>query len=62
MCNPNIIRYNHDLDRAREYMKIAGFPTPTLKGLNPWEITGIVLVSVFIAGVIVFIFFKTKKK
>lgn len=32
-CNPNIIRYNHDLDLAREYMKIAGHdldaePTP----------------------------------
>jgi ABC-type transport system substrate-binding protein len=32
-CNPNIIRYNHDLDKAREYMTKAGFdlgwePTP----------------------------------
>ncbi|TFF84435.1 ABC transporter substrate-binding protein [Candidatus Heimdallarchaeota archaeon] len=24
-CNPNIIRYNHDLDKAREYMELAGF-------------------------------------
>ncbi|NHJ04610.1 MAG: hypothetical protein EAX90_07295 [Candidatus Heimdallarchaeota archaeon] len=24
-CNPNIIRYNHDLDKAREYMAIAGY-------------------------------------
>jgi ABC-type transport system substrate-binding protein len=24
-CNPNIIRYNHDLDLAREYMAIAGY-------------------------------------
>lgn len=24
-CNPNIIRYNHDLDKARELMNIAGF-------------------------------------
>ncbi len=26
-CNPNIIRYNHDLDLAREYMEIASGPT-----------------------------------
>jgi len=24
-CNPNIIRYNHDLDKARLYMEIAGY-------------------------------------
>ncbi|MHA1556922.1 MAG: ABC transporter substrate-binding protein [Candidatus Heimdallarchaeota archaeon] len=24
-CNPNIIRYNHDLDLAREFMAIAGY-------------------------------------
>ncbi len=31
-CNPNIIRYNHDLDLAKEFMVIAGYghtPTPT---------------------------------
>jgi hypothetical protein len=28
-CNPNIIRYNHDLDKAREYMELAGFDIPT---------------------------------
>ena len=28
-CNPNIIRYNHDLDLAREYMEIAGFSIPS---------------------------------
>ena len=32
-CNPNIIRYNHDLDKAREFMTKAGYdlgwsPTP----------------------------------
>ncbi|MHA1556799.1 MAG: ABC transporter substrate-binding protein, partial [Candidatus Heimdallarchaeota archaeon] len=27
-CNPNIIRYNHDLDLAREYMTIAGYEYP----------------------------------
>ncbi|MFW9922688.1 MAG: ABC transporter substrate-binding protein [Candidatus Thorarchaeota archaeon] len=24
-CNPNIIRYNHDLDLARQYMELAGY-------------------------------------
>ena len=61
-CNPNIIRYNHNIDLARKYMKIAGFGKLDPPGLGPWEITGIVLTSVFIAGVIVFTFFKTKKK
>jgi hypothetical protein len=28
-CNPNIIRYNHDLDLAREYMEIAGYTQDT---------------------------------
>ena len=27
-CNPNIVRYNFDLDKAREYMEIAGFTIP----------------------------------
>ncbi|MHA1186251.1 MAG: ABC transporter substrate-binding protein [Candidatus Heimdallarchaeota archaeon] len=26
-CNPNIIRYNHDLDKAREYMSLLGYET-----------------------------------
>jgi len=36
-CNPNIIRYNHDLDKAREYMTKAGFDlgwTPTTPGFS----------------------------
>lgn len=28
-CNPNIIRYNHDLDKAKEYMIKAGYTFPT---------------------------------
>lgn len=61
---PNIIRYNHDLDEARKYMAYANYTYDILipDTLDPWEITGIVLTSVFIAGVIVFTFFKTKKK
>ena len=38
-CNPNIIRYNHDLDLAREYMnKIGNFPTPTTTPNSPTSI------------------------
>lgn len=29
-CNPNIIRYNHDLDKAKEYMIKAGYTFPTV--------------------------------
>ncbi|NHJ86133.1 MAG: hypothetical protein FK734_11775 [Asgard group archaeon] len=38
-CNPNIIRYNHDLDKAREYMTKAGFDlswTPSSPGFTLW--------------------------
>ncbi|MCE7745534.1 MAG: hypothetical protein GPJ52_10425 [Candidatus Heimdallarchaeota archaeon] len=62
--NPNIVRYEHNLDTARRFMALAGYTDDTLEPerLNPWEISGKVLISVFIAGVIVFTFFKTKKK
>ncbi|NPE07813.1 MAG: hypothetical protein GNW80_06000 [Asgard group archaeon] len=62
--NPNIIRYDHDLDEARRYMVLANYTSGVQEPdtLEWWEITGIVLTSVFIAGVIVFTFFKTKKK
>ncbi len=39
-CNPNIIRYNHDLEKAREYMAIAGFDLPYFGS----EILGIKLI------------------
>jgi len=36
-CNPNIIRYNHDLDKAREYMQKAGYVvTDTGPGFGFW--------------------------
>ncbi len=62
-CNPNIIRYNHNLDRARYYMKLAGYydEIPE-RGLNPWEISGLVLVSLFVVGVIIIVYIRTGKK
>ena len=61
--NPNIIRYEHNLDTARELMVKANYSRDTNMpdSFNGWEIAGLVLTSVFIAGVIVFTFFKTKK-
>jgi ABC-type transport system substrate-binding protein len=49
--NPNIIRYNFNLDKAREYMAIAGYgELPIHNGLKPREIAGIVISSVIAAG------------
>jgi ABC-type transport system substrate-binding protein len=62
-CNPNIIRYNYDLDKAREYMRIAGFGEEFVpEGLSPWEITGIVFSSVLVVGTISFISYRLYKK
>jgi ABC-type transport system substrate-binding protein len=62
-CNPNIIRYNHDLDTAREYMKIAGYyDEPLETGLSPWEKAGLVIGSVFIAAVVSYSFYRLNKK
>ncbi|MHA1557372.1 MAG: ABC transporter substrate-binding protein, partial [Candidatus Heimdallarchaeota archaeon] len=33
-CNPNIIRYNHDLDKAREYMAIAGYGSTHIESIS----------------------------
>lgn len=61
-CNPNIVRYNHDLAEARKLMAKAGYEELPPGRLNGWEIAGMVLVSVFIAGVIIFTYYKTGKK
>ncbi len=60
--NPNIIRYNHDLEEARKYMTLANFTYFVPKSLTGWEITGIVLTSVFMAGTITFVFIRINKK
>jgi ABC-type transport system substrate-binding protein len=50
-CNPNIIRYNHDLDKAREYMTKAGYViTDTGPGFGFW-ITLSSLMAVAVASV-----------
>ncbi|NHK31203.1 MAG: hypothetical protein FK730_07620 [Asgard group archaeon] len=61
-CNPNIIRYNHDLDKAREYMRIAGYGEPLPSPWNPWEITGLVLTSALVVGTISFNSYRIYKK
>jgi ABC-type transport system substrate-binding protein len=50
-CNPNIIRYNHDLDKAREYMQKAGYVvSDTTPGFGFW-ITLSSLMAVAVASV-----------
>ncbi|NHJ32079.1 MAG: hypothetical protein FK732_04385 [Asgard group archaeon] len=51
-CNPNIIRYNHDLEKAREYMVKAGYGEFTPDRLNKLEITGIVFSAALVTGII----------
>ena len=33
-CNPNIIRYNYNLDKAREYLSLIGFQTTISPGFG----------------------------
>jgi len=65
-CNPTIIRYDHDLDEARYYMELAGFPvientttiTPTtiIIGLTTTVFTGLIF------GSLVLISFLSRKR
>ncbi|HUT82542.1 MAG TPA: ABC transporter substrate-binding protein [Candidatus Bathyarchaeia archaeon] len=54
-CNPNIIRYNHDLDKAREYMAIAGFGeyTPTAPGFTLLITLSSIMLVASVAGIII---------
>ncbi|NHJ39382.1 MAG: hypothetical protein FK731_05060 [Asgard group archaeon] len=63
-CNPDIIRYNHNLDTAREYMRIAGYPEEEIKPprWTPLEITGIIFSSALIVGALSFISIRLYKK
>jgi len=33
-CNPNIIQYNHDLEKAKYYMELAGYAEPVIMGFE----------------------------
>jgi ABC-type transport system substrate-binding protein len=57
-CNPDIIRYNYDLDEARRYMRIAGYGEEIVPpGFSPLEIAGIVISSVIVAGAFSFVIY-----
>lgn len=59
-CNPNIIRYNHDLDKAREYMYYAGYDvgyTPTTPGFT----LIITLSSLLAVASVTFVIIKKRK-
>ena len=59
-CNPNIIRYNHDLDKAREYMTIAGFTADSSD--TPGFSIGVAIFSVFVVSTAVYFTTKKRKK
>lgn len=60
-CNPNIIRYNHDIDKAREYMEIAGFSVETETTSTPGFGVFIGLSSLFVVSVAAVYITKKKK-
>jgi len=33
-CNPNIIRYDHDLEKAKYYMELAGYTGTIISGFE----------------------------
>ncbi|MHA1187630.1 MAG: ABC transporter substrate-binding protein [Candidatus Heimdallarchaeota archaeon] len=57
-CNPNIIRYNHDLDKAREYMSLIGYETIVSPGFN----ISITLSSLMIVTAVSIFIIKKKKQ
>jgi ABC-type transport system substrate-binding protein len=66
-CNPNIIRYEHDLDKAKEYMEKAGYtivePSPVVTttstpGFGVW----ITLSSMLAISTVTVVFIKKKRK
>jgi ABC-type transport system substrate-binding protein len=60
-CNPNIIRYNHDLDLAREYMELAGFTATTDTNGTPGFGYWLTMASILAVSTITVLFSKKKK-
>ncbi|HUT82712.1 MAG TPA: ABC transporter substrate-binding protein [Candidatus Bathyarchaeia archaeon] len=54
-CNPNIIRYNFNLDKAREFMAIAGFGsyTPPVPGFTLLVTLSSIMLVATVAGLII---------
>jgi ABC-type transport system substrate-binding protein len=54
-CNPNIIRYNHDLDKAREFMAKAGYGdyTPPAPGFTLLITLSSIMLVATVAGIII---------
>ncbi|MHA1555601.1 MAG: ABC transporter substrate-binding protein [Candidatus Heimdallarchaeota archaeon] len=55
-CNPNIIRYNHDLDQAKDYMELLGFSYDA-----PSITVGFTNLGIIIITIVTITFFTTKK-
>ena len=59
-CNPNIIRYDHDLEKARYYMELLGYDTASeVVGINSYQI---ISVSFSVLFVLVIFRWKINKK
>ena len=59
-CNPNIIRYNHDLDKAREYMTKAGFDLGWTPAIDIHLVSVICGITILFAVATLFV--KTRKR
>ncbi|MHA1762120.1 MAG: ABC transporter substrate-binding protein, partial [Candidatus Heimdallarchaeota archaeon] len=57
-CNPNIIRYNHDLDKAKYYIELIGYSSnSSIIGLDPSD-----LFHLTFSVLVVILLFKRKRK
>ncbi len=67
-CNPNIIRYNYDLDKAREYMTRAGYDIGWVNGCNvfPASLVALIvllpIISLLVISFTIYLIVKMKKR
>ncbi|MHA1212586.1 MAG: ABC transporter substrate-binding protein, partial [Candidatus Heimdallarchaeota archaeon] len=52
-CNPDIIQYNHDLDKARSYMPFQPYPPPDDGLFDGWLSTGMIIIYASFGGILV---------
>ena len=58
-CNPDIIRYNYDIEKAEEYMRIAGYDIGEPSGIFGIRLN---LISLLVTSTIILIVIQKKKK
>jgi len=52
-CNPNIIRYEHDLDKAREYLTLAGYDVGYTKPGSGLSLIAFVSIVSIVASIVI---------